>query len=130
MGYIISGVMPKNTSLAFWITDNMEGYDWSGHEENIGWIGAHEFLGSGYTYEQDSNCCAEYLISAWPDYADGGSFVTNINITDPTVTVYGLIVESSFGDFDEVFGSIGYELSWASGAIKTALLRAAELRSV
>ena len=34
------------------------------------------------------------MITAWPDYADGGEFVTDITVTVPAVKVYGLIVDS------------------------------------
>ena len=98
-GNTVSGEMPKNTSLEFWITEDVKDRDWTGHDEIYGWMGAREFLGSGYKKNEDptgSNQHPEhyvsYVITAWPDYADGGEFVTDITITDPAVTVYCLDV--------------------------------------
>ena len=120
------GEMPKNTSLEFWITEDVKDQDWTGHDEIYGWMGAREFLGSGYKKNEDptgSNQHPEhyvsYVITAWPDYADGGEFVTDITVTDPAVTVYGLTIESTYEEFDAVFEQLGYELSWSEGAIKT-----------
>lgn len=120
------GEMPENTSLEFWITEDVKDRDWTGHDEIYGWMGAREFLGSGYKKNEDptgSNQHPEhyvsYVITAWPDYADGGEFVTDITVTDPAVMVYGLTIESTYEEFDAVFESLGYELSWGEGAIKT-----------
>ena len=125
-GNTVSGEMPKNTSLEFWITEDVKDQDWTGHDEIYGWMGAREFLGSGYKKNEDptgSNRHPEhyvsYVITAWPDYADGGEFVTDITVTDPAVTVYGLTIESTYEEFDAVFEQLGYELSWSEGAIKT-----------
>ena len=117
---------PKNTTLEFWITEDVKDQDWTGYDEIYGWMGAREFLGSGYKKTQDGDGCDQppkyyvsYVITAWPDYADGGQFVTDITVTDPVVKVYGLTIESTFEEFDAVFESLGYELSWGEGAIKT-----------
>ena len=120
------GEMPENTSLEFWITEDVKDRDWTGHDEIYGWMGAREFLGSGYKKNEDptgSNQHPEhyvsYVITAWPDYADGGEFVTDITVTDPAVMVYGLTIESTYEEFDAVFEQLGYELSWSEGAIQT-----------
>lgn len=125
-GNTVSGEMPKNTSLEFWITEDVKDRDWTGHDEIYGWMGAREFLGSGYKKNEDptgSNQHPEhyvsYVITAWPDYADGGEFVTDITVTDPDVTVYGLTIEATYEEFDAVFEPLGYELSWSDGAIET-----------
>ena len=125
-GNTVSGEMPKNTSLEFWITEDVKDRDWTGHDEIYGWMGAREFLGSGYKKTQDDDGSDQhpehyvsYVITAWPDYADGGEFVTDITVTDPDVTVYGLTIESTYEEFDAVFEPLGYELSWSEGAIKT-----------
>ena len=117
---------PKNTTLEFWITEDVKDQDWTGYDEIYGWMGAREFLGRGYKKTQDGDGCDQppkyyvsYVITAWPDYADGGQFVTDITVTDPVVKVYGLTIASTFEEFDAVFESLGYELSWGEGAIKT-----------
>ncbi len=125
-GNAVSAEMPKNTSLEFWITEDVKDYDWTGHDEICGWMGAREFLGSAYKKNADADGLDQrpehyvsYVITAWPDYADGGQFVTDITITDPAVTVYGLTIGSTYEEFDAVFEPLGYELSWSEGVIKT-----------
>jgi len=125
-GNTVSGEMPKDTTLEFWITEDVKDRDWSEYDEIYGWMGAREFLGSAYKKNADTDGSDQhpehyvsYVITAWPDYADGGEFVTEITVTDPAVTVYGLTVESAYEEFDAVFEPLGYELSWGEGAIKT-----------
>ncbi len=116
----VSVYAPKteDTSLAFWITENMENADLSRYEEIVGWMGAREFYGEGYAsvVNEDGSKSkpahyVTYLITAYPDYADGGSYVTRIEITDPAVTVYGLTVNSSVEEFDALFRRMGYIVS-------------------
>lgn len=121
-----AGEMPRDTTLEFWITEDVKDQDWSEHDEIYGWMGAREFLGSGYKKNADTDGSDQhpdhyvsYVITAWPDYADGGQFVTDITITDPAVTVYGLTIGSTYEEFDAVFEPLGYELSWGDGAIET-----------
>ena len=127
-GNTVSGEMPKDTTLEFWITDDVKDQDWSEYDEIYGWMGAREFLGSAYKKNADTDGSDQhpehyvsYVITAWPDYADGGQFVTDITVTDPAVTVYGLTIESAYEEFDAVFQPLGYELSWSEGAIKTRI---------
>lgn len=114
------------TTLEFWITEDVAGVDWSAHDEIYGWMGAREFLGSEYKKtkteygsEKKPEHYVSYVITAYPDYADGGQFVTDITVTDPDVKVYGLTVHASFAEFDAVFEPLGYELSNGDGAIPT-----------
>lgn len=113
-----SEVMPEDTTLEFWITDNVEGFNFTNHDEISGWIGAREYLGSSYQKTVDSdgtdskpNYYVSYLVTAYPDYADGGKFVTRIEITDPEIKVYGLTVNSTMEDFNSVFENLGFTLS-------------------
>ncbi len=112
-------IPPKSESknLEFWITENVENADFSKHTEILGWFGARQFYGLGYApaFDEDGNetlpeIYVTYLISAWPDYADGGQFVTQIEFTDPKVEVFGLSVNSSFEEFETVFEELGYEV--------------------
>lgn len=106
---------PEGSSLEFWITEDVGNVDFSEHSEIYGWMGAREFYGKGYAPSTDEDGrtvpprhYVSYHISAYPDYADGGKYVTAITITDPTVTVYGLTVNSSFEEYDAVFRDMGY----------------------
>lgn len=68
--------------------------------------------------------CVCYELTAYPDYADGGRYVTGISITDPTYTVYGLTINSSAEDFKVAMEQRGYVLTesglsagWGNGSI-------------
>ena len=125
-GNTVSGEMPKDTTLEFWITEDVKDRDWSGHDEIYGWMGAREFLGSAYKKNADADGSDQhpehyvsYVITAWPDYADGGQFVTRIDITDPNVSVYGLTVNSSIEEYDAVFRKMGYVISVEERGVNT-----------
>ena len=116
----VSAYAPKaeNTTLEFWITENVEGVDFSQHNEIYGWMGAREFYGKGYSSvkDEDGNTVkpthyVTYLITAYPDHADGGRYVTRIEISDPEVAVYGLTVNSTIEEYEAVFRKMGYVIS-------------------
>lgn len=106
---------PEGCPLEFWITENVEGVDWSGHDE-LAVFGAQEYLGAGYRAITDENgynpyapdVSVTYTVTPYPDYSSGGQFVTRIWITDPTVSVYGLTVESPLEEWDAVMKEMGY----------------------
>ena len=107
--------------LEFSITQNVKGYDWSKHCEIYvyGYMGTKQYYGIGYEpiYSgYDSSVTppkyyVTYLISAYPDYADGGEYVTEIRITDPKVKIFGLTTKSDIADFDSVFTNLGYTVT-------------------
>lgn len=110
--------MLEDTNLEFWITQDVAETDFSDYYEIVGWFGARQYYGSGYLpasdedgYEVDPEYYVKYKITAWPDYADGGKYITSIDFNDPKVTVYGLTVDSSFDEFERIFSQMGYELS-------------------
>ena len=109
------GEKPKDTDLEFWITENVESVDWTGHEEIAGWFGAKEYLGRGYKKASESpggnqhpEYYVSYILTAWPDYADGGWYVTRIAVTDPAVRVCGLTVNSTYEEFKTTFEALGF----------------------
>lgn len=110
-------LVDKNyTFLEFQITENVENTDFSQYKSISGWMGAKEYYGKGYSPVTDSEGnqtkpehYVTYLVSAYPDYADGGQYITRIEITDPAVLVHGITVESPFEEFEEVFKAMDYE---------------------
>lgn len=110
----------KYTFLEFQITENVENTDMSQYKSVSGWMGAKEYYGKGYSPVTDSEgnvtkpeYYVTYLVSAYPDYADGGQYITKIEITDPLVMVHGITVNSSFKEFEAVFKALGYTVSVA-----------------
>lgn len=107
---------PEDTDLEFWIVEDVSNISWENYDGTSGW-GVQEYYGKGYERfitedgeKVEREYYVQYKITAWPDYSDGGNYVTGIKITDPAVTVYGLTVNSSEEEFDAVFQEKGYEL--------------------
>ncbi len=108
---------PDGCELEFWITDDVGEIDLSDHNENYGWFGAREYYGLGY--EAGDEEYVSYLITAYPDYSSGGSYVTEITVTDPDVKIMGgLSCDSGLNSWDKVLKDMGFsqkELSTVSG---------------
>lgn len=115
---------PEDTALEFWICDDGSLVDWREHDEIGGWMGAREFLGKGYHAGEQGerpHVRVSYILTAWPDYADGGCYITAIEVTDPAVSVYGLTVESEPAEFERVMTSMGYKVEWATDSLQRAV---------
>ena len=68
---------PEDTALEFWICDDGSLVDWSGYDEISGCMGGQEFLGKDYHMSEQGErpyVRVSYLLTAWPDYADGGRY--------------------------------------------------------
>lgn len=108
---------PQDTELEFWILENVEGVDWADHDTPYEMYGGKAYLGENYSLElmdEDIQIPKEhiiYIITAWPDHSDSSAYVTEIEITDPAISVYGLTVNSSFEEFDSVFRGQGYNIN-------------------
>lgn len=112
---------PEDTSLGYWIKQDVKG------EEDLGHRLPPEEFGSTETYlakEYEPRYCdihgyviglpeeyVVYKVGAYPDLSDGGRFITGIEITDRSVSVFGITVESSGADFESVFKDMGCEVS-------------------
>lgn len=115
---------PEDTILEFWICDNGALVDWKGHDEIGGWMGAQEFLGKGYHLNEQGerpHVRVSYILTAWPDYADGGRYITTIEITDPAVSVYGLTIESEPAEFERVMTAMGYKVESLADGLQKAV---------
>lgn len=113
---------PEDTDLEFWIGQNVADVDFSAHDEVYGWFGARKYLGKGYQMRYDATGeqqypkeYVSYLVGAFPDEADGGSFVTCIEIRDAAVQLYGLNILSAGEEFEAVFRSMAYSVEESNG---------------
>lgn len=118
--------MPENTTLEYWITSDVYYTDWSEHTEIPGWMGASEYYGKGYEPVADENgelqdpeYCVKYLVTAWPDYSLATRHITRITVTDPSVTFWGLTVNSTLDEFDALLKSKGFTRDAEETAVKT-----------
>ena len=83
----IANEINRNTTLELGFLENVEGKDLSSLVPQYGWFGADGYYNSGYT--EGDEYYVNYVISAYPDYADGGQYVTRIVCTDPNVIFFG-----------------------------------------
>lgn len=109
---------PKETSLEFWITDNVSSFDFTDYNQIDGVFGAKEYYGKGYEpvyneiydiFEKPKHYVI-YTLTGYPDCLSKGDYVTGIEITDPAISVYGITCNSSFDEFDSVFTELGCEI--------------------
>ena len=59
----------------------------------------------------DPEYCVKYLVTNYPDYASPKLAVTQISITDPSITFYGLRLTSSEEEITSTMQELGYEVS-------------------
>ena len=60
------------------------------------------FRGYGKGYQDGMEETVIYGLTSYPDYADGNVYITEIKITDPNVTIYGLTLNSDWETVKQV----------------------------
>ncbi len=93
---------PDDTNLEFWITQkvDLKEFEDKGCTYLPGRFGADEYLDSRYTADINDGMAVapaihvKYLVTGYPDLVDELA-VTHIEITDPSITVYGLNMNST-----------------------------------
>ncbi len=108
---------PADTDLELWITEDVTDFDFSEYTYIPGWMGAEEYLGSKYapdgTTEEGMPIlpeqCVTYIITSYPDYSSHNQHVTRIEITDPTVSFFGITMESSDEEIIVAMTENGYK---------------------
>lgn len=109
--------LKTETDLEFFILDDVADADFSAFQEIYGGFGANRYAPKRYgisesgiiSEQQIPEQCVVYTVSAWPDHADGGAFVTDITVTDPKVRLFGLTVDSTAEEFIKKCELLGYK---------------------
>ncbi len=109
---------PIDTNLEFWITQRvtLKEMEDKGCTYLPGWMGADEYLDSRYESDTSGSMAiapdihVTYLVSGYPDTLDD-SAITRIEITDPSITVYGLTLESSETEIRERMNDVADSFS-------------------
>ena len=111
--------------LEFWITENVDDFDFSGHVQKYGIFGGFEYYGKDYIPTIDDNGqqidpehCVIYTLTNYPDYSSNSLCVTRIEITDPAVTVYGLSLSSTVDEIRSTMASEGFTVTGTDASIK------------
>ena len=119
---LVNHIPNPDTNLEFWIADPVDRMDFATHQEKYGLMGGREYYGKGYIPTKDENGeqrdpehCVIYTVTAYPDYSSNKRCVTRIYITDPTIELYGVTLESSLGEIDTAMRKHGFRESDAPG---------------
>ena len=111
--------------LEFWITQNVDDFDFSSHQPKYGIMGGWEYYGTGYVPTLDENGqqvdpehCVIYTVTNYPDYSSNSLCVTRITITDPTVKVYGLSMTSTPEEIRSTMTAEGFTVTESGTALK------------
>ena len=111
--------------LEFWITQNVDDFDFSSHQPKYGIMGGWEYYGTGYVPTLDENGqqvdpehCVIYTVTNYPDYSSNSLCITRITITDPAVKVYGLSMTSTHEDIRSTMTAEGFTVTESGTALK------------
>ena len=112
--------------LEFWITQNVDDFDFSSYQQKYGIMGGWEYYGTGYVPTLDENCqqvdpehCVIYTVTNYPDYSSNSLCITRITITDPAVKVYGLSMTSTHEEIRSTMITEGFTVTESGTALKT-----------
>ena len=111
--------------LEFWITQNVDDFDFSSYQPKYGIMGGWEYYGTGYVptlgedgQQIDPEHCVIYTVTNYPDYSSNSLCITRITITDPAVTLYGLSLSSNADEIRSVMESEDFTVTGPDTAIK------------
>ncbi len=112
--FVIREIPRKNaggkTTLEFWIGETVDESDYEGHPRVY-----DGFLGKGYAKDVLSSNTEKYYVHYtvrhYPKVDSETYGIVRIEITDPSVKIYGLTTESSIADFVEVFEALGAKVT-------------------
>ena len=111
--------------LEFWITENVDDFDFSGHVQKYGIFGGFEYYGKDYIptidddgQQIDPEHCVIYTLTNYPDYSSNSLCVTRIKITDPAVKVYGLSMTSTHEEIRSTMTAEGFTVTESGTALK------------
>ena len=125
IGSIYRNILPcASNDLEYWIGERVDRTDFSEHTPKHGLMGGREYYGLGYipmTDENggqlDPNPCVIYTVTAYPDYISNRSHVTHIQITDPSVAIYGLTTDSGIEDIEKTMKKHCFRMEYSAGGL-------------
>ena len=105
------------TNLEFWIGDNVDDVDFSDYQSRNGMIGGYAYYGRGYIPTIDENgqqidpdFCVIYTITSYPDYSSKKQHITSISITDPSIELYGLSLDTPIEEIESTIENEGFKI--------------------
>ena len=111
--------------LEFWITQDVNDFDFSSYQPKYGIMGGREYYGTGYVptlgedgQQIDPEHCVIYTVTNYPDYSSNSLCITRITITDPAVTLYGLSLASTPEEIRSTMTAQGFTVTESGTALK------------
>ena len=111
--------------LEFWITQDVDDFDFASYQQRYGIFGGYEYYGTGYVpttdedgQQVDPEHCVIYTVTNYPDYSSNSLCITRITVTDPTVKVYGLSMTSTPEEIRSNMTAAGFTVTESGTAIK------------
>ncbi len=111
--------------LEFWITQDVNDFDFSSYQQRYGLFGGYEYYGTGYLPATDENGqqidpehCVIYTVTNYPDYSSNSLCITRITITDPAVKVYGLSMTYTHEEIRSTMTAEGFTVTESGTALK------------
>ena len=109
---------PSDTNLELWITEDVTNFDFSDFYKEPGNIEPFAYYGSDYEpvgFEEDNDPILPehkvvYLVGSYPDHSSKRQHVVGITITDPSITFYGITLESDKEEIKKAMIANGFEL--------------------
>ncbi len=123
---------PSDTDLSLWITEEVSEdlfseYTAVAHSglSDIVYEKGYSAVSTDGGYPTDPEHCVKYCVN---QHANGKRYVTLVAITDPTVRVYGLTVESTLAEFDTAMEAQGFAVTAVDENLHTANRYNVEIR--
>lgn len=98
----INDLSEPPSNLEFWIAENVDDVDFSKYQIKYGRMGGTDYYGTGYVptideegQQVDPEHCVLFTVTSYPDYSSKSQHITYISITDPSIEVYGLTINST-----------------------------------
>ena len=103
------GVIPRS-DFEFDLLTDAKDLAFDGYEKEKG-------FGEWNYIKKTENGTVRYSTTAYPDFADGGKFITRIYSNDKTVRFFGVSLESDEKDVAEALSRYGYDVTQGSAGI-------------
>ncbi|MBR5186901.1 MAG: beta-propeller domain-containing protein, partial [Clostridia bacterium] len=112
--YAVVSPSEGESSLEFWIGDIVDDIDFSQYEINDNYHLSKVYYGKSYSSEDSSNCVL-YTISQYPNSQSSKLYISNIRITDPSVKLWGLTMNSTNEKFAATMMAKGFDVKKEGG---------------
>ena len=109
---------PEDTNLEYWLLDKPNKKEWT-ELPNSHWLDDKNYLDARYeaVIDENGNLTSPeqyiiYMVGNYPLYDAGVKRITNIRITDPSVYIWGLTINSSRDEVKSTMQKNGFSIHY------------------